>query len=111
MYLSEYLTSGAFPEAKPLDYGFVGGFNFAFAMILAPLATYLARRFGKQPVLFAGSIIQCSGYVAASFATKISHLYLSQGLLVGCGIGFIIIPSMAILSQWFSRRRSKGEAF
>jgi MFS family permease len=106
VYLSEYLSSGMFPSARPLDYGFVGGFNFAFAMLLAPLATYLARKFGKRPVLLCGSILQCSGYIAASFATRIWHLYLSQGLLVGCGIGFIIIPSMAILSQWFSRKRS-----
>lgn len=75
-------------------------------MLLAPLATYLARQFGKRSVLFLGSILQCSGYVAASFATRVWQLYLSQGLLVGCGIGFIIIPSMAILSQWFSRKRS-----
>lgn len=106
VYLSEYLSSGLFTEARPLDYGFIGGFNFAFAMLLAPLATYLTRRFGKNSVLLCGSVLQCSGYVTASFATKIWHLYLSQGLLVGCGIGFIIIPSMAILSQWFSRRRS-----
>ncbi|KAF2103813.1 MFS general substrate transporter [Rhizodiscina lignyota] len=106
VYLSEYLSLGVFPEARPLDYGFVGGFNFAFAMFVAPLATYLTRKFGKRSVLLCGSILQCSGYVAASFATKNWHLYFSQGLLVGCGIGFIIIPSMAILSQWFSRRRS-----
>lgn len=75
-------------------------------MLLAPLATYLTRKFGKRSVLVCGSVLQCSGYVAASFATKVWHLYLSQGLLVGCGIGFIVIPSMAILSQWFSKKRS-----
>lgn len=106
VYLSEYLSSDLFPEARPLDYGFIGGFNFAFAMLLAPLATYLTRKFGKRSVLLCGTFLQCSGYVAASFATKIWHLYFSQGLLVGCGIGFIIIPSMAILSQWFSQKRS-----
>lgn len=75
-------------------------------MLVAPLATYLTRKFGTHFVLICGSVFQCSGYVAASFAIEVWHLYLSQGLLVGCGIGFIIIPSMAILSQWFSRKRS-----
>ncbi|KAF1991956.1 major facilitator superfamily protein [Aulographum hederae CBS 113979] len=96
VYLTEYLSSRVFLGAKPLDYGFIGGFNFAFAMLVAPLATYLTRKFGKRNILFGGSILQCGGYVAASFATRIWHLYLSQGLLVGCGIGFI----------WFSRKRS-----
>ncbi|KAL8879790.1 MAG: hypothetical protein Q9198_002668 [Flavoplaca austrocitrina] len=103
VYLSEYLSSDLFPEARPLDYG---GFNFAFAMLLAPLATYLTRKFGKRSVLLCGCVLQCSGYVAATFATKVWHLYLSQGLLVGCGIGFIVIPSMTILSHWFSQKRS-----
>lgn len=75
-------------------------------MTVAPLATFLTRKFGKHYVLLLGSCLQCSGYIVASFATRIWHLYLSQGFLVGCGIGFIIIPSMAILSQWFERKRS-----
>lgn len=75
-------------------------------MLLAPLATYLTRQLGTRPVMLAGCLLQCSGYVAASFAHKIWQLYLSQGALVGCGIGFMVIPSTAILSQWFSLRRS-----
>jgi MFS family permease len=75
-------------------------------MLLAPLATYQTRRFGMRPVMLSGSVLQCSGYIAASFSQRIWHLYLSQGALVGCGVGFMIIPSTAILSQWFARRRS-----
>ena len=31
---------------------------------------------------------------------------MAQGLLVGIGIGFTYLPSIAILSQWFSKKRS-----
>lgn len=89
-----------------MDYGYIGGLNFTFAMLLAPLATYLTRRFSMRPIMLSGSLLQCLGYIAASFSHKIWHLYLSQGALVGCGIGLMIIPSTAILSQWFARRRS-----
>ncbi|KAH8904073.1 MFS transporter, MCP family, solute carrier family 16, member 6 [Coniochaeta sp. PMI_546] len=106
VYLSEYLSIRRFPEARPFDYGYIGGLNFTFAMLLAPLATYLTRRFGMRPVMLTGSLLQCSGYIVASFVERIWHLYLSQGALVGCGIGLMIIPSTAILSQWFARRRS-----
>lgn len=75
-------------------------------MLLAPLATYLVRRFSFRPIMLTGSLLQCAGYITASFANKIWHLYLSQGALVGCGIGLLIIPSTAILSQWFAKRRS-----
>ncbi|KAL3587709.1 hypothetical protein FPOAC2_13607 [Fusarium poae] len=96
----------AITNAKPMEYGLVGGLNFSCAMLLAPLVTYLASRFRLQVVVLSGCFLQGIGYVAASFASRTWHLYLTQGALVGSGIGFIIIPSMAVLSQWFSKRRS-----
>lgn len=53
-----------------------------------------------------GAVMFGGGYISASFATRIWHLYLSQGTLVGLGVGFIYVPSIAVLSQWFARRRS-----
>ena len=47
-----------------------------------------------------------AGFISASFAQKVWQLYLSQGALVGFGVGFVSIPSMAILPQWFDKRRS-----
>lgn len=75
-------------------------------MLVALPATYLTRRLGMHIVMLSGCTLQCIGYIVASFASKIWHLYLTQGALVGCGIGFIVVPSTAVLSQWFSRRRS-----
>ena len=56
--------------------------------------------------MFVGVIALAGGFLAASFASKAWHLYLCQGVLVGIGVGFIYIPSIAILSQWFSKKRS-----
>ncbi|KAK4169723.1 major facilitator superfamily domain-containing protein [Cladorrhinum sp. PSN259] len=106
VYLSHYLMSRRFHQVSSLDYCFVGGFNFAFAMLVAPLATILTREFGKRWTLSIGALLQCGGYIAASFVAEVWQLYLSKGALVGMSIGFIIVPSMAILSQWFSGKRS-----
>lgn len=95
-----------FPNVRPLEAGFIGGLNFSCAMLVALPATYLTRRLGMHVVMLLGCALQSIGYIIASFASKIWHLYLTQGALVGCGIGFIIVPSTAVLSQWFSRRRS-----
>ena len=54
----------------------------------------------------AGCIMFSGGFVAASFATRIWQLYLSQGILIGLGIGAIFIPSVQVLPQWFLKRRS-----
>ncbi|KAI9801958.1 MAG: hypothetical protein M1825_003013 [Sarcosagium campestre] len=75
-------------------------------MLVAPLVTFLARKLGTRLPMFVGVFALSGGFVAASFASKAWHLYLSQGVLVGIGVGLIYIPSIAILSQWFSSRRS-----
>lgn len=75
-------------------------------MLLAVPVTYLTRRLGMHAVMLSGCILQSIGYVIAPFAVKPWQLYLTQGAMVGGGIGFIIIPSTAVLSQWFSSRRS-----
>lgn len=84
----------------------MGGFNFAFAMIVAPLVTLLTHRFGKFVTMPIGIVVQTSGYIAAGFVDSISQLIVTQGTLVGIGIGFIYVPSLPILSQWFEARRS-----
>ena len=50
-----------------------------------------------------GVCLQTTRFIIASFATRIWHLYLTQGVLVGLGVGFTYIPSIAVLSQWFRR--------
>ena len=53
-----------------------------------------------------GAIILGGGFVAASFAKETWHLYLTQGAVVGIGVGFVYVPSIPVLSQWFQKRRS-----
>lgn len=44
--------------------------------------------------------------MTASFATQIWHLFLSQGVCFGFGMGFLYIPASPVLPQWFSSKRS-----
>jgi MFS family permease len=100
------LAEDIYPDASTWDYAFIGGFNLAIAMLIAPVVTILTRKFGIHMTMVAGLIFQSGGFIAASFATRVWQLHICQGVLIGCGIGFLYIPSLPILSQWFVRRRS-----
>ncbi|KAF1828193.1 MFS general substrate transporter [Decorospora gaudefroyi] len=106
IYLSHYLADNIFPEASTWDYAFVGGFNFSIAMLVAPFVTVLCRKFGVHAIMCCGLLIQLCGFISASFATRIWHFHIAQGVLIGCGIGFLYIPCLPVLSQWFDKRRS-----
>lgn len=106
VYLSYYLNTNRYPDASELEFALVGGFNFAFAMVAAPIVTALTHRFGKAVTMSVGIVLQTGGYVAAGFTDRVWQLMVTQGILVGLGIGFIYVPSLPILSQWFEARRS-----
>lgn len=75
-------------------------------MLIAPFVTIITRRIGIHRVMITGLVFESGGFIAASFATRIWQLHISQRVLIGCGIGCLYIPSLPILSQWFIRRRS-----
>lgn len=76
------------------------------ALIISPLATVAARKFGTQATLSIGILFETAGLLGASWANKIWHLFLSQGLSFGFGMGFLFVASVGIVPQWFSKRRS-----
>lgn len=75
-------------------------------MLAAPFITIFVRRFGMHVSMCVGIVLQTTGYITAGFTNHIWQLFLSQGSLVGLGIGFIYVPSIPVLSQWFHSRRS-----
>ncbi|KAL9632047.1 MAG: hypothetical protein Q9164_005556 [Protoblastenia rupestris] len=106
VYLSYYLSNNAFPDGSTVDYAFIGGFQFSMAVVVAPLATASARIFGTRFPMLIGVGFLSGGFIAASFAERIWHLYLSQGVMVGFGTGLLYIPSLPVISQWFDKKRS-----
>src|SRR4051794_1102279 len=75
-------------------------------MIVSPITTLITRRFSSNIALLIGCTLQVASLIAASFAYKIWHLFLAQGVLFGVGMGMIFVASVGILPQWFHKRRS-----
>lgn len=109
VYLAYYLANDHFPGATPLDYALIGGLNFAIGMALAPLVTIVVRRLGTRPTMMIGVTVHALGFVSASFVSSIGGLYATQGVLIGIGISFMFIPSVAVLPQWFKKRRTLAQ--
>lgn len=53
-----------------------------------------------------GIVLETIGLLGASWATKIWHLFLTQGIAFGLGMGFLFVASVTIIPQWFLRKRS-----
>lgn len=106
VFLAHYLSTDTYPGATYLQYAFVGGLSISVAMLVSPLATLSTRYYGTHATLAFGTLLEVAGLIGASFAYRIWHLFLSQGVAFGVGMGFLFVSSVGIPPQWFTTKRS-----
>ncbi|KAL7791286.1 major facilitator superfamily domain-containing protein [Trichoderma ceciliae] len=106
VFLAYYIKNNTFPGATTLQYAFVGSLSISCAMAISPLATLAVRKFGTRQVMLLGVVVETASWIAASFAHKIWHLFLTQGVLFGLGMGFLFTATVGIIPQWFTTHRS-----
>lgn len=103
------MSHDVFPNTSALEYAFTGGLSISCALLVAPLATYLIQVFGTRLVVNMGVFFETLSLIGSSFATQKWHIFLSQGVCFGWGMGFLFVGSVGIASQWFHRRRSVAQ--
>ena len=59
-----------------------------------------------RELVLAGTFLICFGMFMTSLCTRYYQVLLAQGVCVGLGCAALFLPSVAILSQWFARRRA-----
>lgn len=111
VFLAHYLAEDVFPGATALEYAFVGSLSVSCAFAVSPLATIATRELGTKPTMLFGVVAEAASLILAGWATQIWHLFLTQGILFGIGMGFIFVPSVGIVPQWFTTKRSLANGF
>jgi MFS transporter, OFA family, oxalate/formate antiporter len=72
---------------------------------LSPLQGFLVDRFGPKLLIAGGAILSGLGWVASSYATSLTELYLTYGLLCGVGTGIVYIGIIGLMVRWFPNNR------
>lgn len=57
-----------------------------------------------RSLMIAGSFLLVFGHMMLSLCDKYWQVFLAQGICIGLGPGFLFVPSVAILSQFFRRK-------
>ncbi|KHN94687.1 Major facilitator superfamily domain, general substrate transporter [Metarhizium album ARSEF 1941] len=104
--MAQYSTNKEPIKASHLELGLVGGLSISQALLVSPIVTMVRRRIGTRWTLLIGTLLLFTSLLAASFASKVWHLVLTQGLCFGWGMGFAYVTASALLPPWFSSRRS-----
>lgn len=106
VFLAYYMDHQTFQGATHLHYALVGSLSLTATFMISPIATVATQRYGIRKTMFAGVIFETASLICASLATQIWHLFLTQGVLFGMGMGMLFIPVASVIPQWFTSKRS-----
>ncbi|KFY09680.1 hypothetical protein V492_05386, partial [Pseudogymnoascus sp. VKM F-4246] len=103
MFQSFYV---GFLDRPPSDIAWIGGFQVFFLFFVGTFSGRLADAGYFKQVIFVGSFLQLLGIFMASISTQYWQLILSHGICVGLGNGCIFAPAVALVSTYFSTKKS-----
>lgn len=90
----------------PSDISWVGSVQI-FLLFFIGTFSGRATDYGLFRITFLiGSIFQVLGVFMTSLSTRYWQLFLAQGVCTGFGNGLIFCPALALLSTYFSKKRS-----
>jgi oxalate/formate antiporter len=71
----------------------------------SPFQGWLVERFGPRLLIGAGGLLSGLSWVLASYATSLTMLYLTYGLIGGIGTGIVYVGVIGQIVGWFPDRR------
>ena len=71
----------------------------------SPFQGYLVQRFGPAPLIGLGAALTGVSWVLASYASSLTALYLSYGLIGGLGTGIVYVGVVGLVMGWFPEKR------
>src|SRR6185437_12319609 len=80
--------------------------RFILFGLMAPFAAALLNRYGLRNVTLAAQLLVVSALLASLAMTRVWHLMLLWGVMIGIGTGVTaLVLGAAIATRWFSARR------
>ncbi|XP_026072410.1 monocarboxylate transporter 13-like [Carassius auratus] len=80
--------------------------GLAMQQLMSPIGTAASNVYGTRPVVMMGGFLSGLGFILASQATSLLHLYLTMGFISGLGWALVFTPTVASVMQYFTKRRS-----
>lgn len=75
-------------------------------LILGPVVSALANKFGCRAVCIAGAILASTAFVLSTFTKSLGMLMVVYGVLGGIGFGMIYLPAVVAVGYYFEKKRS-----
>lgn len=90
---------------SPSQIAWIGSIQACLLILLGVFVGPVFDRGCLHSLIAAGGLLLVVGTILAGISSHYWHFILTQGIVVGFGAGCVFLPSIAVLPQWFERRR------
>lgn len=95
-----------FPQQQPALISLIGSVQAFVLILFGFLAGPLWDAGYSKSLIFGGTCLTTLGYFMVSICDQYWQVMLAQGLLTGFGSCFLFVPAVAIIPQYFDRKRA-----
>ncbi|KAF5864820.1 hypothetical protein ETB97_006358 [Aspergillus alliaceus] len=102
----EYYEQALLSNKSASDISWLGSVNIFCMFGCTSIAGILTDKYGPRFPLCFGSLVMVFALMMMSLSTQYYQLFLTQAVLFGVGISFVILPAMATVSYYYAASRS-----
>jgi MFS family permease len=73
--------------------------------ILMPITGFFINKLGLRLITVIGGIVMGMGYILSSFASNITTLVITYGVIAGAGVGIVYGVPLAVTAKWFPDKK------
>jgi len=101
---SAYYETDLLPNASPSAISWIGSIQACLLLLVGALTGPIYDAGHFRALLLGGSFMLVFGQMMLSLCHAYWQVLLAQGICIGIGTGMLFVPSIAILSTYFSTR-------
>ncbi|KAI0042845.1 MFS general substrate transporter [Auriscalpium vulgare] len=108
-----YLSNPPFDGTSEANINAIGTVGLGILYMEGIFLAFVFQRFPQwlRPMMVGGLVVCVFSLLISSFATKVWHLVVLQGVVYGTASGCLYMPAIFWLPEWFDARRSFASAF
>ncbi|KAJ0419606.1 major facilitator superfamily domain-containing protein [Aspergillus carlsbadensis] len=101
----EFYQTVLLPDESPSAISWVGSIQATLVVMVGIITGPLVDLGHLRPLIVSGSFLVVFGMMMTSLATEYYQVLLAQGFCVGIGGGIAYIPSLVVISTYFTTKR------
>ena len=102
----QYYESNLLKDQSPSNISWIGSIQACLLLFVGAATGPMFDAGYLRTMVVCGSVLVVFGMMMTSVCHSYWQVMLAQGVVVGCGMGFMMLPSVAVMPQYFKTKRA-----